>query len=161
MAQLPPWDFESHEVAYDYLHGYRLLDATDEPPEFPFGSGLSYTSFALGRLALDRSSATASDVVTVSVDIHNAGARAGDEVIQLYVGYPDGEVQRAKSELRGFRRVSLQPGEVKTVQLELRPADLAYFDEPTAAWITQTGEHTVRVGTSSRDLPLEATLTIE
>ena len=161
MAQLPPWDIESNEVEYGYLHGYRLLDENDEAPEFAFGFGLTYTEFAVGRLALDRSTASAQDVVTVSVDVHNAGTRVGDEIIQLYVSYPSSGVLRSKSDLRGFRRVSLEPGEVKTVQLELRPSDLAYFDESTSTWVTQRGDYTLRVGTSSRDVPLATTLRVE
>ena len=161
MEQLPPWDITSDEVLYGYFHGYRLVDRNGEEPEFPFGFGLSYTRFALGRLAVDRAVATRDDVVTVSVDVYNEGSRAGDEVVQVYVSYPDSGMERSVSELRAFRRISLEPGEVKTVELELPVNDLAYYDEASATWVVEPGEYVLRGGTSSRDLPLTGTLRVD
>ncbi|HEY6558041.1 MAG TPA: glycoside hydrolase family 3 C-terminal domain-containing protein, partial [Polyangiaceae bacterium] len=118
-ADFPPFDNVSSTVKYDYFHGYRLLHRNGRPPEFPFGFGLSYTTFGLARLSVDRTIASKGDVVTVRVDVGNTGSRAGAEVVQLYVSYRGSAVERPERELRAFRRVSLAPRNVKTVEFAL------------------------------------------
>lgn len=161
LDQLPAWDVHADEVAYDVLHGYRRLDASGAEPRYAFGFGLSYTSFALGRLQLDRTLASAADVVRVSVDVYNSGARAGAEVVQLYVSYRGSAVDRAPKDLRGFRRVELEPGQVQTVQFELPVSELAYYDERTHGFAVEPLEYVLHAGTSSRDLPLSAVLRVQ
>jgi beta-glucosidase len=161
MAQLPPWDVQTDQVEYGYLHGYRLLDANREEPRFPFGFGLSYTSFALGRLRLERRAVARQESVRISVDVYNQSRRAGAEVLQLYVSFPGSSVQRAPKELRGFRRISLEAGEVRTVQFELPVRELGHYDPQIEDFVVEPVEYVVQIGTSSRHLPLRAHFRVE
>lgn len=160
LEQLPPFDNESLEVTYQYFHGYRYVDRNDSTPEFPFGFGLSYTSFAIERLRASQIQAGAGDVVRFSVDVKNTGTRAGAEVVQLYVNYPGSVVPRAERELMGFARVFLEPGETQTVEIPLAVNRLAYYDVTQGAWVLEGLQHEVRLGTSSRDLPLSIMLSV-
>ena len=160
LDQLPPFDNTSLDVTYDYFHGYRYLDRNDEAPEFEFGFGLSYTTFAVENLRADRTEAATGDTVTFTVDVANTGSVAGAEVVQLYVGYPDSSVERAERELKGFAKVSLEPGETKTVDISVPVDSLAYYDVAKSAWMLEALEHVVHIGTSSRDLPLSTTLRV-
>ncbi len=160
LDQLPTFDNTSLEVTYDYFHGYRLLDRNGDMPEFPFGFGLSYTTFLVDNLVADRSEAGANQTVTFSVDVTNTGTVAGAEVVQLYVTYPGSAVERAERELKGFLKVELEPGETKTVEIEIPTRRLAYYDVSESSWVVEALEHAVHVGTSSRDLPLSTTLTV-
>ncbi len=157
---LPPFDAISKSVTYRYFHGYRHIDREGLDPQFEFGFGLSYTTFAIDELQADRSSAGAEHIVRFSVDVTNTGSVAGAEVVQLYVTYPGSVVARANLELKGFQKVTLEPGETQTVEIELPVNSLAYYDVAESAWVLEGLTHEVHVGTSSRDLPLSTTLTV-
>lgn len=160
LDQLPPFDNQSLEVTYDYFHGYRYLDRNGSEPEFPFGFGLSYTTFSVDNLRSSQSQAKAGDVVRFSVDVTNTGPVAGAEVVQVYVAYPGSAVERSERELKGFTKVFLEPGATQTIDIEVPVNDLAYYDVTDAAWALEGLEHAVHAGTSSRDLPLSTTLAV-
>lgn len=159
-AQLPPFVNDRDEVEYGYLHGYRLADAQGHEPRWPFGFGLSYTTFAYRRLELDADHLPADGTLVARVEVANTGARPGDEVVQLYVGCERSRVERAVRELRAFRRVHLAPGESAVVTLEVPVAELAFWDETVSAWAVEATTYRVWAGSSSRDLPLEARFTV-
>jgi beta-glucosidase len=160
LNQLPPFDNESLEVTYDYFHGYRYVDRNGSNPEFPFGFGLSYTTFTIDNLRSSQTQARTGDVVSFRAEVTNTGTVAGEEVVQLYVSYPGSSVERAERELKGFAKVVLDPGETRTVQIDLPVNSLAYYDVTQQAWALEGLEHEVHVGTSSRDLPLSTTLSV-
>ena len=160
LDQLPPFDNVSLEVTYDYFHGYRYLDRNGATPEFPFGFGLSYTTFSVDNLEASQSTAVAGDVVRFNIDVTNTGSAAGAEVVQLYATYPGSAVERSELELKGFVKVMLGAGESQTVEISMRVNDLAYYDVNESAWALEGLEHAIHVGTSSRDLPLSTTLTV-
>ena len=125
-------------------------------PLWPFGHGRSYTTFALSRLELDRTElATNAGELRVSVDVANVGTRAGDEVVQLYARDEEATVARPVLELRGFRRVSLAPGERRTVTFELSAEQFAYVGADLRR-VIEPGRIHLWIGTSAEDLPLEA-----
>ena len=160
LDQLPPFDNVSLEVTYDYFHGYRYLDRNGATPEFPFGFGLSYTTFSVDNLEASQSTAVAGDVVRFNIDVTNTGSAAGAEVVQLYATYPGSAVERSELELKGFVKVMLGAGESQTVEISMPVNDLAYYDVNESAWALEGLEHAIHVGTSSRDLPLSTTLTV-
>ncbi|HTY50066.1 MAG TPA: glycoside hydrolase family 3 C-terminal domain-containing protein [Steroidobacteraceae bacterium] len=132
--------------------GYRYYDAKDIEPAFPFGHGLSYTTFAYRNLVVPARVAQGVPV-TVSVDVTNTGARAGAEVVQLYVGdQATRAVVRPQKELKAFRKVSLQPGQTTTVSFTLNPRDFEYYDVHAHRWAQTPGPHRIIVGASSRDI---------
>lgn len=157
---LPPFDNESEEVTYGFLHGYRHADAEGLEPEFPFGFGLSYTTFAYSNLELGSATVAPDGILSVRVKVTNTGEAAGDEVVQLYVGYQGSAVQRAPRDLKAFQRVHLDPGQAQEVTLEVPARDLAYWDVAGGGWVVEPIAYEVHVGGSSRDLPLEATFSI-
>jgi beta-glucosidase len=159
--QLPEFDNESLVVTYDYFHGYRHMDRGGIAPRYPFGHGLSYTTYAYGNLVVESDRLAPDDTLVVSVDVTNTGAVAGDEVVQLYVGYDSSAVERSERDLKAFARVPLDPGETRTVTLEVPVRDLAYWDAGAGQWIVEPMDHTVHVGGSSRDLPLEAQVSVD
>ena len=129
-------------------------------PLWPFGHGRSYTTFAMDHLRVDKSLLqTTGDVVTVRVDVTNTGARAGDEVIQLYVRDEEASVARPVRELRGFRRLRLAPGECRTVAFRLSTEQLAYYDVGMRR-IVEPGAVRLFVGRSSQDTPLDAEIAL-
>lgn len=155
-SQLQRFDNVSLAVAYDRFHGYRLLDRDGADPEYPFGFGLSYTSFRLANLALERAAIGADGTLRARVDVTNTGARAGTEVVQLYVAFPATPVERPVRELHAFARVDLAPGETRAVDLAVPAGELGRWDDEAGRWRVDTAEYLVEVGTSSRDLPLAA-----
>jgi beta-glucosidase len=159
-AQLPPFDPTATEVTYEYFHGYRLVDRQGETPRYPFGFGGSYTTFSVHDLTLDSDSIAPDGTLRANVQVTNTGARSGDEVVQLYVGAVGSQVERAVRDLRAFQRVSLDAGETKSVTLEVPAADLAYFDVTAGRFVVEPIEYSVQVGTSSRDLPLQASVRV-
>ena len=161
LDQLPPFDNVSSEVAYGYFHGYRYLDRNGATPEFPFGFGLSYTTFSVDNLRPARGQMKRGDVARFVVDVANTGPVAGAEVVQLYVSYPGSAVERAERELKGFAKVMLEPGETQTVEIAVPINSLAYYDVGEATWMVESLDYGVHVGTSSRYLPLSATLQVD
>ncbi len=128
LEQLPPFDNQSLKVTYDYFHGYRYVDRNGTTPQFPFGFGLSYTTFSVENIRSSQSEARADDVVRFTVDVTNTGSVAGAEVVQLYVTYPGSAVERSVLELKGFAKVTLEPGETQTVEISVPVNDLSYYD---------------------------------
>jgi len=130
-------------------------------PLYPFGHGLSYSTFAYSNLTLSAGSMPACGSVEVGVDVTNTSAVAGDEVVQLYVAHPDSAVFRPRQRLRGFRRVSVAAGATAHVTLRLGPGDLSYFDESSGRFVVETGTSIeLQVGASSRDIRQRATLSV-
>lgn len=126
---LPEYAIDAKAITYDLWHGYRKLERDGVAPAFPFGFGLSYTTYAYSHLRVEQPEIGAGDALAALVDVTNTGAAAGEEVVQFYVAAPGSQVERAPKELKGFARVALQPGETKTVRVEIPAEDLAYYDE--------------------------------
>ena len=149
-----------HQVNYaeGIYVGYRHFDQAGIAPLFPFGYGLSYTTFGYANLKLSGSELAPNGSVTASVDITNAGKRAGAEVVELYIHDLKPQVDKPVRELKGFTKVALQPGEMKTVTFTLQPRALAYFDTPGHQWKADAGAYEVQVGASSRDIRQQAVL---
>jgi beta-glucosidase len=129
-------------------------------PQYPFGFGLSYTAFTYSNLRSSADTIGKDAAVDVSVDVTNTGARAGDEVVQLYVRYPGSKVDRPLKQLRGFARVGIEPGKVKTVTMRLPASELAYWDTARHAWVVEPGKIELMVGPSSTDADLKLRKTI-
>jgi beta-glucosidase len=150
LGDLPAFVNDQDEVTYGYYHGYRHLDRNQTGPLFPFGFGLSYTTFGYERMAVERRG----DVVGVEVDVTNTGDRAGDEVVQVYVSYEGSRIDRPLRELKGFARVHLEPGETRTVTIDVPVADLAFWDASAPGFVVEAIPHRIQAGPSSRELPL-------
>lgn len=140
--------------------GYRYYDKKNMDVLFPFGYGLSYTDFTYDNLRLSKQEATDSDTITVSVDVRNVGQRAGAEIVQLYVHNPDGEEIRPEKELRNFAKVFLEPGESKTVTMELNGRAFSYYHTGIHDWYAEDGEYEILIGASSRDIRLKQSIQI-
>jgi beta-glucosidase len=140
--------------------GYRYYDAKGIEPLFPFGYGLSYTTFAYSNLRLEANEYLAGDEIRVRVDVENTGARAGQEVVQLYLRDVESALRRPEKELKAFAKVALEPGETKTVTLLLDQEALSYYDPDQNGWVVEPGEFEVLVGSSSRDIRLAERFTL-
>ncbi len=161
LRQLPPFDpfidpaktarNITPEIEYGYYHGYRLMEQTGERPAFPFGFGLSYTTFAYQNLRLSQDRLGKGDTLLVRVDVANTGLRPGEEVAQLYIGYPGLGVDRPRRDLKGFARLSLAPGETQTAEMAVPVSELAYYDEASASWVVEEGEYVAYAGPWARE----------
>ncbi len=140
--------------------GYRYYDRKEIAPLFPFGFGLSYTAFDYDSLRLSAQEIGPDDTLQVSVDVTNTGQRAGQEVVQVYVRDVKSRLQRPDKELKAFAKVSLEPGERKTVTLSLGRDALAYYDDLARAWVAEAGAFEALVGASSRDIRASASFTL-
>ena len=160
--QLPAFDNRAAEVVYGHDHGYRHVQAQGLEPAFPFGFGLSYTTFRYDRLGLDTRAVSRGGSVKVRVEVTNTGDRAGEEVVQIYVGCPDSRVHRPPRVLKGFGRLVLGVGETGVLECEIRAADLAYYDVDAAGWVVEETGYRVFVGPSSdpKDLGLVETFQV-
>lgn len=150
------YDIEYRESV---LAGYRWYDTKGIEPLFPFGFGLSYTTFALTNPQLSAASIASGDMLTVHVTLSNTGAMDGSEVVQLYVGARKPSVLRPVKELKGFHKVKLPPGGSQTIRFELSRTDFAYWDDKTHGWKVDPGTYAISLGHSSADI--EHTLTVE
>ena len=140
--------------------GYRYFDTKKVEPQFPFGFGLSYTSFDYGGLDV-HSSRVGSKEPAVTVTVKNTGSRAGAEVVQLYIHDGHSHIDRPEHELKGFRRVELKPGESKQVEFWLTKQDLSYWSPEKKSWVAEPGTFEVQVGGSSRDIQVRGPLELK
>lgn len=136
----------------DILVGYRWYDTKGIAPLYPFGYGLSYTSFGIDNVASDKTEFNQDDSITVKCTIRNNGKSDGAEVVQLYASQTQSSVIRPKKELKAFQKVFLKAGEVKTVELKLKVKDLAFYDEKISDWKVESGEFVLHLGTSVNDI---------
>ena len=160
-AELPAFDVEHDEVEYGPLHGYRLADHAGLEPRFAFGFGLSYTRFAYRALVMESSTLRADGLLQATVEVANVGTRAGDEVVQLYVGCARSRLARPVRELKGFARVHLAPGETTRVEFEVPMSELRYWDEAARGWLLEETDYVAWIGPSSRELPLRAEFKVQ
>jgi beta-glucosidase len=153
MDQLPPM------MDYDIRHGRTYL-YLHQKPLYAFGFGLSYTTFAYSNLRVSSSKMDGKGEVTISLDVKNSGKRDGDEVVQMYVAYPNSSVMRPIEELKNFQRISLRAGEGRTVSLRLTAKAIAYWKDETAGFVVEPGAVEVRVGGSSDNIKLHQIINI-
>jgi beta-glucosidase len=153
LDQLPPM------MDYDIRHG-RTYMYFRQKPLYPFGYGLSYTTFAYSNLRTSAEQLKHDGEITMSVDVRNIGSRAGDEVVEMYVAHVNSKVERPIEELKGFKRIALQPGETKTVSLPLKASVLAYWNSAKGAFEVETDQVNVRVGSSSENIKLEQVVSV-
>ena len=159
--QLPFFDEYADTIQYGPYHGYTLFDKEGHEPAYPFGYGMSYTTYAYKNLQVATPTVGPRGSVDVTVDVTNTGTRAGEEVVELYVGFEGSKVDRPVKLLRGFAKVALAPGQTKTVPLSVAVKDLAWYDAGKKAWQVDDMKYGVLVGPSSRasDL-LKASFTV-
>ena len=138
--------------------GYRYYDTKRMSVRYPFGYGLSYTTFEISNLRVNQDSIKGSETVEISVDVKNTGRMAGKEVIQLYVKDTTGATIRPDKELKGFEAVMLAPGEQKRVIMELNKRSFAWYNEEIHDWYAASGDYVIMVGNSSRDIATELTI---
>ena len=141
--------------------GYRWVDKQKAKPLFPFGYGLSYTTFSLGKATADKKQITANDQISFTVSVTNTGNRAGAETVQLYVSDKKASVDRPVKELKAFQKVYLQPGESRDVTLTIGRDALSFFDEATSQWKAEPGTFEALIGTSSQNLPTKCSFELE
>ena len=146
-AALPGYDYTNHEE--DIYVGYRYFDSFNKNVAYPFGYGLSYTTFEYSDAAVKVNG----DVVTVSITVKNTGKVAGKEIAQVYVAAPAGNIEKPSHELKGFAKTrELKPGEKQTLTIQIQKRELASFDEANSQWITEAGQYAFQIGASSRDI---------
>lgn len=146
--------FDSIELDYKegiYI-GYRWYDKKKISPQFPFGFGLSYTSFNIDNIKSSSTKFIKSAPVDISFTISNTGKAAGAETAQLYVHPVNAQIDRPVKELKGFKKVYLQPGESKKVKIQIDSRDICYWNDKTHRWEESLGEYSIEVGTSSKDI---------
>ena len=141
--------------------GYRWTDKQKEKPLFPFGFGLSYTTFALGKASADKKTLTADERIAFTVNVTNTGHRAGAETVQLYVSDKKSSVDRPVKELKAFQKVFLQPGETRDVTLTIGRDALSYYDETTGQWKAEPGAFEALIGTASDNLPAKCSFELK
>lgn len=147
-----PGDGKNVYYKEDILVGYRWYDTKKIPVLFPFGYGLSYTTFQYGKPAVSSKTITAADSLEVTVSIKNTGKVAGKEVVQLYVNDETSSLPRPTKELKGFEKISLEPGEEKTVHFTVTKEDLSYYDGTKKEWIAEPGKFRIMIGASATDI---------
>jgi beta-glucosidase len=149
-----PGDVEKLQVHYEegiYI-GYRYYDKYPEKVLFPFGFGLSYSEFKIGGMKLQQTSLKQGSSITVQADVENTGSVAGSEVVQVYIAPPKSSVDRPLKVLAGFAKVTLEPGQSKTVEIEVSFDSAAYWDENSSLWMVEKGEYEILVGNSSANI---------
>jgi len=151
-----PGDGMTVNYSEGILVGYRWYDARHQEPLFPFGHGLSYTTFRYSDLRIEK---TGDEQATVKIRVTNTGAREGAEVVQLYLGSP-ADAEEPPKQLKGFEKIRLKPGEAKNVTMKLDRDSLAAWDTETHAWKVYPGRYSIMIGSSSRDIRLNGAFTV-
>jgi beta-glucosidase len=156
-----PGEGDKVEYREGLFVGYRYYDKKKLRPLFPFGYGLSYTTFEYSDLAVNKKQLTDQETLTVTMKVRNTGSVKGKEVIQLYVRDVQGSVIRPDKELKGFDKVELAPGEQKTVTFTLDKRSFAYYDTDIHDWVVESGEFDILLGKSSQHIMLKESVTVE
>jgi beta-glucosidase len=143
------------------LVGYRWFDTKNIVPLYPFGYGLSYTSFAIENAKTAKNEYSTEETISVLVEVKNTGKVDGKEVVQLYASKVDSKIKRAAQELKGFKKVNVKAGNIENVTLQIPVKELAYYDVATKKWIVEPGKYTLKLGNSSRNNQSEVTVTIK
>jgi beta-glucosidase len=151
-----PGEFSHTRYAEGLFVGYRWYDARAIEVGFPFGHGLSYTTFGYSDLRLTNTA----DGLTATVAVTNTGDRAGREIVQFYAGLPGSAITRAVRELKGFAEITLDPGQSADVTVTIRREDLAYWNIRTDGWVVEPGDYEIAAAASSADLRLRGTVTV-
>ena len=148
------------KIEYGYYHGYTLFDKKNIEVAYPFGYGLSYTNYSYDNLNIENSELTTDDTLKASIEVTNTGDMAGEEIVQLYVGFKNSSVDRPVKLLRGFDKIKLQPGETKVVWFEVKTEDLTWYDPTVKQWKVEEMEYELYVGGSSteKDLVMDSFL---
>ena len=145
----------------DIFIGYRYYDKKKMNVQYPFGHGLSYTSFSYSDLKTDKITITDKETLHVSCKIKNTGTCAGKEIVQLYVKDVESSVERPVRELKGFSKVYLNPGEEKEVEFTLDKRSFSYYETLISDWFVESGEFVIEIGASSRDIRLSQSIQVE
>jgi beta-glucosidase len=150
-------DYNDTRIEYKegLLVGYRYYDTKNVEPLFPFGHGLSYTTFGYDNLVISPAHHLTDGVVQVAVDVKNTGKRPGAEVVQLYIRDEEASVMRPFKELKNFEKVQLRPGQTRTVRFQITRRDLSFYDVNSGNWVAEKGAFTVMVGSSSKDIRMQ------
>jgi len=156
-----PGDGDTQEYKEDILLGYRWHETKNIDPLYAFGFGESYTSFKLSSIKTDKKVYMAGERITVSCRLANTGRRAGAEVVQVYVGKPDSQVDRAVKELKAFQKVQLDRGQKDEVVLTLDVDDLLFYDETQGGWSLEKGDYLIHVGNASNNIWKKLTITVQ
>ena len=142
----------TEEYKEDILVGYRWFDTKKIPVLFPFGFGLSYTTFEYGKIATDKRTYSSDETIKLSFTLKNTGKINGAEAVQVYVSQPNASVVRPVKELKAFKKVFLNAGETQTVEMEIKAKDMAFYNEKTKNWILESGEFVIRNAASCTDV---------
>jgi beta-glucosidase len=140
----------TENITYEYYHGYTLFDKNNIPVAYPFGFGLSYTTFDHFNLSIADSELTENDTIQIKVDVKNTGSISGEEVTQLYIGFKNSIIDRPVKLLRGFNKIYLKPNEQKTVEFSLPVKELSFYNPETQQWEIEKMEYEIFVGSSSK-----------
>ncbi|MFP4418311.1 MAG: beta-glucosidase [Chitinispirillaceae bacterium] len=160
-------DFNLDRPVYDIQYregimvGYRWYEDRGLPPLFPFGYGLSYTSFVYSGCAVSKPVIGPGERTVVSFDVENTGDRAGGEIAQLYISSTSSNIKRPPKELKGFSKLFIEPGVKRRAEISLVPQDFAYWDSDSHSWFVDQGEYEIFVGASSKDIRLSESVTVE
>jgi beta-glucosidase len=153
----------NHEVIYKegILVGYRWYDTKNVEPLYPFGYGLSYTNYRYTSIYTNKKSYSQAETITVTVNVKNTGKYAGKETIQLYVAKPDSKVDRPEKELKAFKKVWMDKGQIGTVNITIPVTELAYYDVEKMKWVVEPGEYKILAGASSKDIRRTVTINVK
>jgi len=145
----------------DILVGYRWFDTKKIAPQFAFGYGLSYTTFEYGKITTDKKTYSPDETIKISFTLKNTGKVDGAEAVQVYASQPEASVMRPAKELKAFKKVFLKAGEIKTMELEVKVKDLAFYNETTHQWTVESGEFVLRNAASSVDVKSSASILVK
>lgn len=149
------------EYKEDILVGYRWFETKKIKPLFPFGYGLSYTTFEYGKMTADKKIYSENDVMKLSFTIKNIGKKDGAEIVQVYASQPKASVLRPVKELKGFQKIFLKVGETKNIEMAVKVKDLAFFNDKTQSWLVEQGEFVLYNAASSADVKSEVQIQVK
>ncbi len=152
-SDLPFFKTHIDEIEYGYYHGYTLMEKKGIVPRFPFGFGLSYTQYEYSNLIVN----TSEDSIKVSIDVSNIGKMPGEEVVQVYVGFEQSNIDRPKKLLKGFRKVFLNSNQTQKISIEIPKEELGWYNPETKMWEIEDIKYTIYVGSSSKEEDLIST----